>query len=233
MAAITRTLRGLGHPLGADLLDFAGLEEAQQQALHAQRHLPDFVEEDGAVVGHLELAGLVAIGAREAALHVPEQLGLEQRLRDAGAVDRHEGRLAARAVRVNRAGHDFLARAALAGDEDLGVRPSDALDLRFQFCDRRALPDQLTVSVLPHCCSGGCPPSWNRVSAVAPVDAEILQTRHRLPPQALTMGYRLSAQWSTRRTREEEVRVEAPRKVALQPDFRRRKSLPWTDFLVL
>ena len=84
--------------LGADLLDLAGLEEPQQQPLHPQRHLADFVEEDGAVVGHLELAGLVAVGAGEAALHVAEQLRLEQRLGDAGAIDRHE-RLGARARR--------------------------------------------------------------------------------------------------------------------------------------
>ena len=94
VAAMTRTLVALRDPLGADLLDFAGLEEPEQQPLHPQRHLADLVEEDRAVVGHLELAGLVAIGAGEAALHVAEQLGLEQRLGNAGAVDRHEGCLA-------------------------------------------------------------------------------------------------------------------------------------------
>ena len=80
------------NPLGADLLNLAGLEEPQQQPLHPQRHLADFVEEDGAVARHLELAGLVAIGAREAALDVTEQLGFEQRLGNARAVHRHERR---------------------------------------------------------------------------------------------------------------------------------------------
>jgi hypothetical protein len=55
-----------------------------------RRHLADLVEEDGAVVGHLELARLVAIGAREAALHVAEQLRLEQRFGQPRAVDGHE-----------------------------------------------------------------------------------------------------------------------------------------------
>ena len=67
-----------------------GLEESQQETLHAQRHLADFVEEDRAHVRGLELARLVAIGAGEAALHMAEQLGLEQRFRQAGAVDRRE-----------------------------------------------------------------------------------------------------------------------------------------------
>ena len=77
--------------VGADLLQLTGLEEPEQQALHAQRHLADLVEEDRAAIGDFELAGLVPIGAREAALHVAEQLRFEERLGDAGAVDRHEG----------------------------------------------------------------------------------------------------------------------------------------------
>ena len=53
------------------------------------------------LVGHLELAGLVAVGAGEAALHVAEQLRLEQRLRQAGAVDGDERALRPRALRVD------------------------------------------------------------------------------------------------------------------------------------
>ena len=122
--------------LGADLLDFAGLEEPQQQALHPQRHLADLVEEDRAVVGHLELAGLVAIGAGEAALDVAEELRLEQRFGNAGAVDRHERGFGARAGGVDGPGDDFLADAALAGDQDLGVGARDALDFGLQIGDR-------------------------------------------------------------------------------------------------
>jgi hypothetical protein len=83
-------VRGANSPLGADLLDFTGFQVTQQKSLHAQRHLADFVEEDRAVVGHLELAGFVPVGAREAALHMAEQLRFEQRFRNAGAVDGHE-----------------------------------------------------------------------------------------------------------------------------------------------
>ena len=79
------------HPrIRADALNLAGLEEAQQQRLHAQAHLADFVHEDRAAVGRFEPAALVAIGVGEAALHVPEQLGFEQRVGKAGAVDRDE-----------------------------------------------------------------------------------------------------------------------------------------------
>ena len=79
VAAMTRTSTRPHRAVGADLLQLAGLEEPQQQALHAQRHLADFVEEDRAAVGQFELARLVAVGAGEAALDVAEQLRLEER----------------------------------------------------------------------------------------------------------------------------------------------------------
>ncbi len=73
--------------VGTDLLDLTVLEEAQQERLHAQAHLADFVEEQRAPVRLLQLADLVAIRAGEAALHVTEQLRFEQGLGQAGAVD--------------------------------------------------------------------------------------------------------------------------------------------------
>ena len=129
VAAMTRTLTRAHGAIGADLLQFAGFEEPQQQTLHPERHLADFVEEDAPAVGHLELALLVAIGAREAALDVAEELGFEQRFGQAGAVDGDHGPRGARAALMDRVRHELLADAALAGDEHLRVGPGDALDL--------------------------------------------------------------------------------------------------------
>ncbi len=81
--------------VGADFLQLAGLEEPEQHALHPQGHLADLVQEDRAAVAHFELAGLVPVGAGEAALDVTEQLGFEEGLGNAGAVDGDE-RLARR-----------------------------------------------------------------------------------------------------------------------------------------
>ena len=134
---------GVSHLLGADLLELPGLEESQQQPLHARRHLPDLVEEDGAVARHLELAGLVAVRTGEAALHVPEQLRLEQVLRQPGAVDRHERRRRPQRLLADGAGHHFLARSALAGDEHLGVRAGHPHELGAKVAHDGAGPDQL------------------------------------------------------------------------------------------
>ena len=137
--------------VGADRLDLAGLEEAEQQRLHAQRHLADFVEEHRAAVGRLEQAGLVAIGVGEAALDVAEELRLEQRVGQAGAVERDERLRAARAALVNQLRGDFLADAAFAGDEHLGVGARGGGD----------------VAVERARCRGGTHEGWRRRSHTA------------------------------------------------------------------
>ncbi len=59
VAATTRTSTCMR--LGAaDPLDLALLEHAQQLGLQARAHLADLVEEDGAAVGRLEAADLLA-----------------------------------------------------------------------------------------------------------------------------------------------------------------------------
>ena len=101
----------------AERAQLALLQHAQELGLQLRRQVADLVEEDGAAVGLDELA--LAIGARvgEGAALVAEQLRLEQRVGDGGAVDRDERLLGARRVEVQRARHQLLAGAALAGDE--------------------------------------------------------------------------------------------------------------------
>src|SRR5687767_12215352 len=74
----------------------------------------------------LQLADLVAIGAGEAAFHVPEQLGLEQGLGEARAVERHEPLRGAGRLAVDETGNDVLPDAALAGNQHLRLPCRDA-----------------------------------------------------------------------------------------------------------
>ena len=149
VAAITRTLtRAVAR--SAPTLQFAGLHETEQQALHAQRHLADLVQEHRAAVGHLELALLVAVGAGEGAPHVPKQFRFEQGFRQPGAVHRHHRARRARALAVNGVRHELLADAALAGNQYLGVGFGDPIDLFRQLDNRRALADQVSIPLRSH-----------------------------------------------------------------------------------
>ena len=58
--------------LAADALHLAFFQHAQQLGLHGERHVPDFVEKDGAVLGLLELAEMAAGGAGERSFFVAE-----------------------------------------------------------------------------------------------------------------------------------------------------------------
>src|SRR5205814_2623528 len=117
------------------------------------------VEKHRAVVRDFEFARFVTIRAGEAALDMTEQLGLKEGLRETGAVDGHKRPLRARAERMDRLRDELLADTTLAGDENLGVRARDALDLLVESEHDRPDPDQsgtTTVAVMTHVKSETC-----------------------------------------------------------------------------
>ena len=126
--------------LGADALHLALLQHAQHLGLRAQAHVPDLVQEDGALVRQLELPDLLLGGPRERALLVPEQLALDELLGDGRAVDLHEGLVAPQAVAVDGPRDQLLAHPALARDEHGGVGGGGAPHRVPHLLQGRALP---------------------------------------------------------------------------------------------
>src|SRR5207248_11064836 len=100
----------------ANPLELALLQDAKELRLQVLGKLADLVEEEAAVVGELELPDLGRHRAGEGALLVAEQLALEERVDDGGAVDGDE-RPRCRAVAVDDPGDELLARSALSLDE--------------------------------------------------------------------------------------------------------------------
>src|SRR5258708_37335390 len=78
------------------------------------------VEKQGPAPGQLHEAGLAPPRARERTGFVPEQLGLEQRIGNGGAVDGHEGRGRVTALVVDAAREHLLARAGFAQQQHGG-----------------------------------------------------------------------------------------------------------------
>ncbi len=79
----------------AEAHELALLDHAQQLGLRLERHVADLVEEDAALVGDLEQALLGRDGAGEGALHVAEQVALEQVRGQVAGVDGDERLLGA------------------------------------------------------------------------------------------------------------------------------------------
>ena len=97
------------------------LQHAQNFRLRRRRHVADFIEKDRAAVALLEFADALRGRAGERASFVPEQFAFEKVLRNGRAIDGEERLLAALAVMINRAGNQFLAGAAFAGDQRGGI----------------------------------------------------------------------------------------------------------------
>ena len=132
----------LGRAVRTDTLHLPLLQRAQQLRLHVQRQFADLVEEQTGPVGDLELAEPVRGCTRERALAVAEQFALDDRLGQCRAIHVHQHLVAPRRLRVQRAHHQFLADARLAGHQHREMRTRDQLHLVAQSRHRRAVADQ-------------------------------------------------------------------------------------------
>ncbi len=139
----------------AERPDLLVLERAQQLHLERGRRVPDLVEQDRAAVCMLEEPALVAVRPGEGALAVAEELALEQRVGQRPAVDRDEEVPAARALLVDRAGHELLAGARLAQDQRREVGGGDLADLIDHLADGAAHAEQRRRGPMV----GPCPPA--------------------------------------------------------------------------
>ena len=88
------------------------LQQPQDLGLGARGHVADFVQQQRAAVGLLELADAPAVGPGKRPALVAEEFAFQERLGNGRAVDGQERRLAAAAVMVDGASDQFLARAA-------------------------------------------------------------------------------------------------------------------------
>lgn len=102
------------------------LEHGEQLDLQVQRHLPHFVEEDGAAIGSFEVALSILIGAGERPQHVPEELGLEELFRECRAVHVDERPFLARALHVYGTCEILLANTGRARDQQRSVHSNGA-----------------------------------------------------------------------------------------------------------
>src|SRR5207249_8813694 len=98
----------------AEPAEFLRLENLEQLGLELRRQLADLIEEDRAVIGQLEQADLPFLGVGIRTLFVSEQFGIEERRREAGAVDLDERTTGAGREIVDHARGPALPRPALA-----------------------------------------------------------------------------------------------------------------------
>src|SRR5690606_36724056 len=131
-------------------LDVPLLQDAQQLHLDGRRDGGDLVEEEGSTVRLLEQAAPVRYRSREGSLHVAEELALQQRLGERGAVDRHERTARPVGELVDRSCHQLLAGPRLASDQHRRGRRRDPLDQVVHATQRGGLANDPRLAALGH-----------------------------------------------------------------------------------
>src|SRR5262249_52265079 len=129
--------------LSAEALDLALLEDAEELRLELQRQLADLVEEQRPGLGLLEAAGAARGRAGEGALLGAEQLALQERGGDRGAIHGGEAAFAPRSE-MERARHALLAGPGLALDQHHRVAGAGAGNQLAYLVHRGALADQVS-----------------------------------------------------------------------------------------
>jgi len=124
------------------------LEHPEQLHLQVGAHLADLVQEDGPVVGRLELSRPGCVRPRERPLDMAEQLALQELRGDGRAVDGDEHPVRARGKVMDGPGHELLPRAAFPGDQHRGVCVGHLLDQGEDLLDRVADADDVLQPAL-------------------------------------------------------------------------------------
>src|ERR1019366_7278666 len=101
--------------------EFTVLEHAEQLGLGGGGHLTNLVEQQCPFFSQFETSGASLNGSSERSFFVAEDLALDQRLRDGGAVDCNKWLVSAGTQVVQAARNQFLAGTALAGNRNRDV----------------------------------------------------------------------------------------------------------------
>src|SRR5260370_5311149 len=112
----------------ADRANFSFLQNPIQLHLHGEAHVSDLVHEERAAMRRLEKPLSVFVSAGESSLHITEEFGLQESLRERAAVNGDERGLGPNAVFMNGASNQFFAGPTFPGDENAARLRSYALN---------------------------------------------------------------------------------------------------------
>ena len=174
-----------------DRHDLALLQEPQQFRLHVERQVADFIEEQGAAGGGANQARLVGDGPGEGPTTVTEQLAVGEFAGGRSAVVGQEGRGVPRGPDVNGPRHQFLAGAALTGDQHRQVIALQSLDLINDLVHRGAGAEEAWQQRLEWTLGGRVDRRRRPVADAAQVEALARDRRHHPDPAPQRMSQRV------------------------------------------
>src|SRR5208337_3542483 len=115
-------------PSAAQPLELTFLQSSQQFRLDFDGNVPDFVQEERALVGQFEPANFLGDRARKRTALMAKQFTLEQSGWNCGAVQLHKGPILAPAAFMDCARNQFLPRTGFAQEQNSRIAGSDGFD---------------------------------------------------------------------------------------------------------
>jgi hypothetical protein len=122
-------------------------QHTEQAGLHGRRHVADLIEKNRPAVGGFEKANLILHRPGERPLAMPEELTLQQRFRQRGAVDGDERPLRPLAGAMDAARHQLFAGAGLAFDQHRDSGRGGAVHQTQHLAHRRTGSDDVAKAV--------------------------------------------------------------------------------------
>jgi hypothetical protein len=119
------------------------LKETQQDGLPARRHRLHLVKEKGTTLTLRDDASMSIFGIREGTALVPEQLALNEVIRERSAIHRNEGAVAAGTQIVEGSGREFFAGPSLALNEHRRVDDRNFFNNIQRFQEERRIAQQI------------------------------------------------------------------------------------------
>src|ERR1700728_1145164 len=111
----------------AHAIKAAFLQYSQQVGLQFGRDISDFVEEDGATIGQLELPFGLSSSSRESSFFVTEQFAFQQSLSQRCAADGNEWLVRPATGEVNSPRNQFFTRPAFSSNQNRAAQTGDFL----------------------------------------------------------------------------------------------------------
>src|SRR5215468_7039809 len=132
--------------LAAEPAHLSVFEDTQELRLKLQRHFTDFIEEKSAAAGEFKTSWTRADSSGERAFLVAEDFAFDERFRNGGGIDGDERSIGAFAQTMDGSRCQFLARAALAGNDRGCIARTETLNQLVYIAHGLAAADKLSES---------------------------------------------------------------------------------------
>jgi hypothetical protein len=127
--------------LGAQARKLEVLQDLKHLRLQEKRHIPDFVQENGAAMGQFKFPRLRPLCASKSASLIAKQLTFKELAGNGSTVDFDKWLALPIRRQMKALGHEFLANTAFPGNDNIQIAVGNLTDKLSHFKERQTFPN--------------------------------------------------------------------------------------------